>query len=110
MTLSPDLDRLEQIAWPMGKPEPPSAEDVAAAEKFVDQEFADRCPIWLANHRVDLVRDAAQAFQHKRQDREFHEALAVSARCDRRAQAALAKLPRIRAELKAISTGARRTG
>lgn len=80
---SPETQALDHLAYPMGRPEQPSAEDVAEAEKFVDEEFADTLPQWLANNRDDLIRSTARMFQFKRQSAEHDRAMeAALARVD----------------------------
>lgn len=40
------------------------------AEAFVDQSYADRCPIWLERHRAELVDMAADTMAQDQIQRE----------------------------------------
>ena len=56
----------------MGWPEPPSDEDVANAERFVDEFLATQAPLW-ARHRDDLIRSQAKVERAVRLRREAKE-------------------------------------
>jgi hypothetical protein len=81
----------------------PSAEDWERATAFVDGEgFKDCRPEWLAQHRDKLIRQSAVAERAKRQDREFHAAVAKSARADERCLAAVEELSSLREGLRRV--------
>lgn len=48
--------------------------DLSEATRFIDEVYGPTvCPVYLANHRASLIREAAVAEMQKRQAREYRE-------------------------------------